>query len=111
YRQLGDIESSEREFDSARAAFEELGAELDAKQAGAERRGGTLPNGLTAREGDVLALVAAGSTNREIADALLLSQKTVERHLSNVFTKLGVTTRTAAARFAFEHGIASPRHG
>ena len=95
---------------SACSAFEELGAELDAKQAGAERRG-TLPNGLTARECDVLALVAAGSTNREIADALLLSQKTVERHLSNIFTKLDVTSRTAAARFAFEHGLTSPRDG
>jgi DNA-binding NarL/FixJ family response regulator len=111
YRQLGDIESSDREFDAARAAFEKLGAELDAKQAGAERRGTLLPNGLTAREADVLALVAAGSTNRDIADALLLSPKTVERHLSNIFTKLDVTTRTAAARYAFEHGIASPRHG
>ena len=110
YRQMGDIESSEREFDAARAAFEELGAELDAKQAGAERRG-TLPNGLTAREAAVLALVAAGSTNREIADALALSPKTVERHLSNIFTKLDVTTRTAAARLAFEYGIASPRNG
>jgi DNA-binding NarL/FixJ family response regulator len=110
YRQLGDNESSDREFDAARAAFAELGAALDAKQASAERRG-TFPNGLTAREAAVLALVAAGSTNREIADALVLSQKTVERHLSNVFTKLDVTTRTAAARFAFEHGIASPRHG
>ncbi len=59
----------------------------------------------------MLALVAAGSTNRQIAEALLLSQKTVERHVSNIFTKLEVTTRTAAARFAFEHGIASPRHG
>jgi DNA-binding NarL/FixJ family response regulator len=111
YRHVGDIESSEREFDAARAAFEELGAELDAQQADTERSGRTLPNGLTAREGHVLALVAAGNTNREIADALLLSQKTVERHLSNVFTKLDVTTRTAAARFAFEHGIASARHG
>jgi DNA-binding NarL/FixJ family response regulator len=110
YRQLGDNESSERELEAARNAFEELGAELDAKRVSAERRG-TLPNGLTAREGDVLVLVAAGSTNREIADALHLSQKTVERHLSNVFAKLHVTTRTAAARFAFEHGIASSRHG
>jgi DNA-binding NarL/FixJ family response regulator len=110
YRQLGDTESSDRELDAARAAFAELGAALDAKQASAERRG-MFPNGLTAREAAVLALVAAGSTNREIADALVLSQKTVERHLSNVFTKLDVTTRTAAARFAFEHGIASPRHG
>src|SRR4029453_5014542 len=83
YRQLGDVESSRREFDAARAAFEELGAELDAKQVGAER-GGALPNGLTAREGDVLALAAAGRTNREIADALQLSQKTGGGHPSNV---------------------------
>ena len=110
YRQLGDVESSEREFDAARSAFEELGAELDAREAGGERLA-TLPNGLTEREGEVLSLVAAGSTNRQIAEALLLSQKTVERHVSNIFTKLDVTTRTAAARFAFEHRIASPRHG
>ena len=110
YRQLGDIESSERELDAARAAFEELGAELDARLADDERRG-ALPSGLTEREVAVLALVAGGSTNRQIAGALLLSQKTVERHLSNIFTKLDVTTRTAAARFAFEHGIASQRDG
>jgi DNA-binding NarL/FixJ family response regulator len=110
YRQLGDIESSRRELDAARSAFEELGAELDAREAGGERRA-TLPNGLTEREGEVLALVAAGSTNRQIAEALLLSQKTVERHVSNIFTKLAVTSRTAAARFAFERGIASPRDG
>jgi DNA-binding NarL/FixJ family response regulator len=110
YRQLGDTESAERELDAACAAFEELGAELDARLADGERRG-ALPSGLTEREVAVLALVAAGSTNRQIADALLLSQKTVERHLSNIFTKLGVTTRTAAARFAFEHGIASRRDG
>lgn len=110
YRQLGDIESSERELDAARSAFEELGAELDAKEAGGERRA-TLPNGLTEREAEVLALVGAGSTNRQIADELFLSQKTVARHVSNIFTKLGVTTRTAAARFAFEHGIASQRRG
>ena len=59
----------------------------------------------------MLALVAAGSTNRQIADELFLSQKTVARHVSNIFTKVGVTTRTAAARFAFEHGVASPKHG
>jgi DNA-binding NarL/FixJ family response regulator len=108
YRRLGDIESSERELDAARSVFVELGAELDARHADSERRG-TSPSGLTEREVAVLALVAGGSTNRQIADALVLSQKTVERHLSNIFTKLDVTTRTAAARFAFEHGIASPR--
>ncbi len=110
YRQLGDIESSDRELDAARAAFEGLGAELDAKEAGVERRA-TLPNGLTEREAEVLALVAAGRTNRQIADALFLSQKTVARHLSNIFTKLDVASRTAAARFAFDHGIASTRGG
>jgi len=110
YRQLGDIESSGRELDAARSAFEELGAELDAKDAARGCRA-TLPNGLTEREGVVLALVAAGSTNRQIAAELFLSQKTVARHMSNIFTKLDVTTRTAAARFAFEHGIASPGCG
>src|SRR5260221_2128672 len=60
YRQLGDIESSEREFDAARAAFAELSAELDARV----QRQATLPNGLTEREGEVLGLVAAGKTNR-----------------------------------------------
>ncbi len=110
YRQLGDIESSDRELDAARAAFKELGAELDAREAAGEPDA-SLPNGLTEREGEVLALVAAGRTNRQIADELFLSQKTVARHVSNIFTKLGVTTRTAAARFAFEHGIASPGRG
>ena len=110
YRQLGDIESSERELDAAHDTFEKLGAELDAREAAGERRA-TLPNGLTEREAEVLVLVAAGSTNRQIAEALLLSRKTVERHVSNIFTKLDVTTRTAAARFAFDHRIATPRHG
>jgi DNA-binding NarL/FixJ family response regulator len=110
YRQLGDTESSERELAAARATFEELGAELDASHVEGEGRS-ALPNGLTEREVAVLALAAGGSTNRQIAEALLLSQKTVERHLSNIFTKLDVTTRTGAARFAFEHGIASRRDG
>ena len=110
YRQLGDIESSDRELAAARAAFEALGATLDAADVAGPGRA-VLPNGLTEREGQVLALVAAGSTNRQIADELFLSQKTVARHVSNIFTKLGVTTRTAAARFAFEHGVASPTRG
>jgi DNA-binding CsgD family transcriptional regulator len=110
YRQLGDAESSARELAAARATFLELGAELDARLADGGRRS-ALPGGLTEREVAVLALAAEGSTNRQIAEALVLSQKTVERHLSNIFTKLNVTTRTAAARFAFEHGIASPRDG
>jgi DNA-binding NarL/FixJ family response regulator len=110
YRQLGDIESADRELDAARAAFAALGAELDAKEAGGTH-GATLPSGLTEREGEVLALVAAGRTNRQIAEELFLSQKTVARHVSNIFTKLDVTTRTAAARVAFEHGMAPPGRG
>ena len=110
YREVGDIESSERELDAARAAFEALGAALDASEVVGRRRA-ALPNGLTEREAQVLALVAVGRTNRQIADELFLSQKTVARHVSNIFTKVGVTTRTAAARFAFEHGVASPTRG
>ena len=66
----------------------------------------TYAGGLTAREVEVLRLVAAARNNPEIAKLLLLSDKTVARHMSNIFTKLGVTSRTAAAAFAFEHHIA-----
>ena len=62
--------------------------------------------GLTAREAEVLGLVASGATNKEIAAALHLSERTVARHLSNIFTKVGVTSRTAAAAFAYEHDLA-----
>ena len=55
----------------------------------------------------MLRLVAAGRSNHEIADVLVLSQKTVERHLSNIFTKLDVPSRTAAAAYAHEHGLMS----
>ena len=60
---------------------------------------------LTAREREVLRLVASGMSNTEIAATLVLSEKTVARHLSNIFTKLDVRTRTAAAAFAFEHHL------
>jgi DNA-binding NarL/FixJ family response regulator len=64
------------------------------------------PRGLTAREVEVLALVAKGNTNREISAALVISEHTVARHLQNVFAKLGVSSRTAATAFAFESGLA-----
>jgi DNA-binding NarL/FixJ family response regulator len=63
------------------------------------------PGGLTEREAEVLQLVAAGLTNREIAAEMYLSAKTVSRHLSNIFTKIGVSSRAAATAYAFEHRI------
>jgi DNA-binding NarL/FixJ family response regulator len=64
------------------------------------------PAGLTSRELDVLRLVAAVRTNREIAVALVISEHTVSRHLQNIFAKLGISTRAAAAAFAVEHRLA-----
>jgi DNA-binding NarL/FixJ family response regulator len=61
--------------------------------------------GLSPRELEVVRLVAAGRSNQAIAAELVLSEKTVARHLSNIFGKLGVTSRTAAAAYAYEHGL------
>ena len=63
------------------------------------------PDHLTSREADVLKLVAAGLTNREVAERLALSSRTVDAHLRSVFAKLGVGSRSAATRYAVEHGI------
>jgi DNA-binding NarL/FixJ family response regulator len=85
--------------------FDRLGAAPDAA-AVAELRGvPAIPGGLTDREAEVLVCLAAGRTNAEIADELVISRKTVARHLSNVFTKLGVSTRTAAGAWAHQHGL------
>lgn len=63
------------------------------------------PDRLTSREVDVLKLVAAGMTNREIAERLGLSSRTVDAHLRSVFAKLDVGSRSAATRYAVEHGL------
>ena len=80
-----------------------------------ERRRGVGPSapgcGLSPREVEVLRLIAAGRTNRSIAAELVVSEKTVHRHVSNVFTKLGVGSRTAAAAYAFEHGLSGVTGG
>jgi DNA-binding NarL/FixJ family response regulator len=65
----------------------------------------TYPDQLTAREVDVVRLVAAGLTNREIAERLGLSSRTVDAHLRSVFAKIGVGSRSAATRYAVEHGL------
>lgn len=101
-RALGDDESAAAELAVARRSFAELGA-APAEREAAALMATAYPGGLTAREVEVLRLVAAGRTNPEIATLLFLSEKTVARHLSNIFTKLDVTSRTGAAAFAFEH--------
>jgi class 3 adenylate cyclase/DNA-binding CsgD family transcriptional regulator len=73
--------------------------------AGPQPARGPLPNGLTEREAEVLRLVAAGMTNKQIADDLYLSVKTVGRHMSNIFSKIDVSSRAAATTFAHLHGI------
>ncbi len=67
--------------------------------------GGRPPGGLTQREAEVLALVAAGASNKTAAEALFISQKTVGRHLANIFAKIGTSSRTAAAAWAHDHGV------
>ena len=85
--------------------FERLGAALDLARVTTANRDDGDAGVLTARETDLLRLVAAGRTNREIAGELFLSEKTVERHLSNVFRKLGVSSRAAATAQAVRLGL------
>jgi DNA-binding CsgD family transcriptional regulator len=106
YAALADPDASSLELDAAAAVFDRLGALPDARAVADLRGRPSLPGGLTEREAEVLAEVAAGKSNREIAGALFISEKTVARHLSNIFTKLGLTSRTAAAAYAIEHGLA-----
>ncbi|HEV2980913.1 MAG TPA: LuxR C-terminal-related transcriptional regulator [Solirubrobacteraceae bacterium] len=104
-RVVGDADGAELALSSALAAFEHLGAGTEAARTAGELRQRQSVAGLTAREIEVLRLVAAGKSNREIAAELYLSVKTVARHLSNIFCKIDVSSRTAAAAFAYEHGL------
>jgi DNA-binding CsgD family transcriptional regulator len=105
YLALGDTDAAALELTAAVPVFQTLGAGADAGAAAALARNPSLPGGLTLREAEVLALVADGRSNREIASRLVISEKTVARHLSNIFTKIGVSSRTEAAAFAFSHGL------
>ena len=106
-RGLGDEDSAALELDAARAAFSELGAApdlarvdaLDATVASASS------HGLTDRELEVLRLLSAGATNKAIAAELVLSVRTVDRHVSNIFAKLDVSSRAVATAYAHEHRI------
>jgi DNA-binding NarL/FixJ family response regulator len=106
-RAVGDQEAGRAELRAALGAFERLGAARDVATVEALLEGpGELPGGLTAREAEVLRLVAAGKSNRAIAGELVISEHTVARHLQNIFAKLDVPSRSAATAFAFEHGLA-----
>jgi ATP/maltotriose-dependent transcriptional regulator MalT len=107
-RQLGDHDTAELELAAARTVFEALEAAPALAEVEVLSRdpGRTTPGGLTPREVEVLQLVATGATNREVADRLVISEKTVARHLSNTFTKLGISSRSAATAWAYEHGLA-----
>ena len=106
-RALGDEEAAAMELDAARGVFEQLGATPDLAQldalTGRQAAAGT--HGLTARELGVLRLLAAGKTNRAIASELVLAEKTVDRHVSNVYAKLGVSSRAAATAYAYQHRL------
>ena len=103
-RALGDDDAARMELDAARMIFEQLGAQSDLA-ALAPSDGAAPGHPLTARECEVLALVAQGHTNRGIATILFLSEKTVARHLSNIFTKIDVSSRAAATAYAYEHAL------
>jgi DNA-binding CsgD family transcriptional regulator len=106
-RALGDEDAYALELEGALATFRELGASPDVARLEAlpsgPARGET--HGLTARELEVLRLVAAGKSNREIASTLVISEHTVARHVQNIFAKLRVSSRAAATAFAFEHDL------
>jgi DNA-binding CsgD family transcriptional regulator len=106
-RALADGDTAEMELDTARWVFRQLGAAPDAARVEALSRAGAVgaPGGLTAREVEVLRLVAEGKSNREIAKALVLSDHTVRRHLQNIFNKIGVSSRAAATAFAFQRDL------
>ena len=104
-RAIGDDEGSGQELDAARAVFERLGATPDVARVAALMHSAASAHGLSLRELQVLRLVASGKTSKAIATELFLSVKTVDRHLSNIFTKLDLPSRSAATAYAYEHKL------
>ncbi|MBA3318118.1 MAG: helix-turn-helix transcriptional regulator [Gemmatimonadales bacterium] len=107
-RKLGDDDGGKLELDAARQDFRRLGAAPDLARLEELSRGSAskAAGGLTAREVQVLGLVATGKTNRAIAHHLGISEKTVARHVSNIFTKLGLSSRSAATAYAYQNDLA-----
>jgi ATP/maltotriose-dependent transcriptional regulator MalT len=109
-RDLGDAAAGDVELAAAREVFEQLGAAADLERLSrvctASPHAGDGP--LSEREVQVVRLVAAGMTNRKIAGRLGISEKTVARHISNIFTKLDLSSRAAATAYAYQNGLAGP---
>ena len=105
-RELGDHDGAEMELDAARWVFRQLEAAPDlARVEALSDKAGAGAGGLTARELQVLRLVAEGETNKAIAADLFISERTVDRHLSNIYAKLGVSSRAAATAHAYQHRL------
>ncbi len=107
--ECGDAEGADSAFRAAETIFEQIGARVDARRIRESQAAAPTPGGLTARELDVLRLVAAGLGNKAIAEELFLSEKTVSRHVSNIFAKIGVSSRASATVFAFQEGLVERR--
>lgn len=106
-RALGDTDAADLEIGAARTTFERLAARPDLARLDRLTAEGRPDAGvLTAREREVLRLVATGRTNRDIASVLVISEHTVGRHLQNIFAKLGLSSRAAATAYAYEHDLA-----
>ena len=106
-RALADTEGASLELDAARAMFEKLGAAPDLARLESLTRDAPYghPHRLTPRELQMLRLIATGKTNKVIAAELFLSQRTVDRHVSNIFTKLNLPSRAAATAYAYQHKL------
>ena len=106
-QQLGDFDSADIEYEAARHVFRQLGAtpDLTAMDADSTKQNLASVSGLSARELEVLRCLVTGKTNRAIADELCISEKTVARHVSNIFNKLGLSSRAAAIAYAYKHHL------
>jgi len=109
-RELGDMDGALLEVEAARAELERLGAATDLARLDAivGKRISGREHGLTPREREVLALLATGKTNRAIGQELFISEKTVARHVANIYGKLGLSSRSAATAYAYEHDLLGP---